>query len=121
MTLAGLDLYVPAVTPHDPVANGQTQPRAPRILGGKKRVEDTLQIVWRDPDTVIRHANDHAIVSPRLRGYLHTTAVANGTHCINEQIDHHLLQLEAVYGDGARIIVTRLDVRRFALELVLYE
>ncbi len=76
---------------HDSFNDSEPKPHAP-FLGGKKRVPDVGEVVWRDPATRIHHPKDK-MGTVQLGRHLQTPAAWHRIQAIEQEIKENLLQL----------------------------
>ena len=95
---------------HQPLADGQPQPRAAepprgRGLGLREAFEDALLVLGRDADAGVRHGEGHAHRVVAARGHAdadHHLAFGRELDGIAAQVDQHLLQAQDVADQAAR-------------------
>ena len=112
-TAGGSAVYtdMPAVLAHDVVAQGQAQPGAHTgLLGGKKRIEYPLQVLFIDPASVVLDQDiDHGVVF--FRKYFYSVFGSGRVTRIAQHINEYLQQSLAISPHTEQRIAAHVEVQ----------
>src|ERR1035438_5929877 len=105
------DVNLAGVLLDDAVGDGKSQAGAAavagtgHILGGKKRIIDSFEVLGRDAASGVVHQRGHEVVATvGQRGYAQAAAAGHGLLGVQQQVEKYLLQLAGVAVDGRQLL-----------------